>query len=485
MPPDFDSVRPGPRYVQWRSDTPSTLIWVEALDGGDPKKEMAHHDQLYSWNAPFNTEPQKLMALQYRLSDLRWGRSDLAWVSESWWKTRKTRTHHLNPETAHSEVLFERSSEDRYGDPGSPSQKRLPNGHAVLRIHDESVLLLGEGASPQGNQPFVDSFSLKDKKPKRLWQSQPPNYESVLAVMDDEGKSFLTTRETVTEPPNLYRNTGEQLTRFSHPAPELKGISKELIKYKRADGLDLSGTLYLPPGYDPKKDGPLPVLMWAYPDEYKSAAAAGQVKGSPHRFVSPFWGGPVFFAMRGYAVLDNPGFPIVGEGKKEPNDTYLEQLKMDAKAAIDELARRGVGDPKRCCIGGHSYGAFTTANLLAHTDLFRAGIARSGAYNRTLTPFGFQSEERTFWDAPDTYIKMSPFTHADKINEPLLLIHGAEDANPGTFPMQSERLYQAVKGLGGKARLVMLPKESHSYEARESVLHCLYEMDRWLEQHVK
>jgi len=250
---------------------------------------------------------------------------------------------------------------------------------------------------------------------------------------------------------------------------------------KRADGLDLSGTLYLPPGYDQKRDGALPVLMWAYPEEFKSAKAAAQVTGSPYRFTRPAALSALPFLVRGYAVLDNPSIPIVGEGTKEPNDTYVDQLVAGAKAAVDELVRRGVGDRDRMAVGGHSYGAFMTANLLAHSDLFRAGIARSGAYNRTLTPFSFQAEERTFWEVPDTYMTMSPFRYADKINEPILLIHGIDDDNSGTFPIQSERLFQAIKGLGGTARLVMLPYEAHGYRARESVMHMLWESDRWLE----
>lgn len=487
MSTDFDACRPGPRSVHWRSDQPATLVWAEAQDNGDPRQQAEVRDKLFSLAAPFTGSPTELAALQMRFSEVDWGNDKLFLVTEGWWKSRKTRTWRFG--AGAPQTLWERSSEDKYSDPGRPLFKRLPNGENVIRqAADGSIFLIGVGASAEGNRPFLDRYNLDTKQATRLWRSEAPYYESLLKLLDD-GRTFLTSRETVTEPANvvlhdLQAGTARVLTHFAHPAPQLAGVTKEFIRYKRADGVDLSGTLYLPPGYT-LEQGPLPVLMWAYPAEFKSAAAAGQVQGSPHRFVGPFWGGPLFFALRGYAVLDNPTFPIIGEGKKEPNDTYVEQLLMGAQAAVDELKRRGVGDPNRCAIGGHSYGAFTTANLLAHSDLFRAGIARSGAYNRTLTPFGFQSEERIFWEAPDTYVKMSPFTVADKIDEPLLLIHGAEDNNPGTFPVQSERLFAALKGLGGQARLVMLPKESHGYQARESVLHVLYEMDRWLEQHVK
>ena len=167
------------------------------------------------------------------------------------------------------------------------------------------------------------------------------------------------------------------------------------------------------------------------------------------------------------------------------HDTFLEQIVAAAQAAIDKAASMGVADPERVGVGGHSYGAFMTANLLAHCDLFGTGVARSGAYNRTLTPFGFQAERRPLWEAPEIYFKVSPFMHADKIDEPLLLIHGMMDNNSGTYPMQSERLYAAIKGNGGSARLVMLPAESHGYRARESVLHVLAEMIDWFDRHLK
>ncbi|HEY7159785.1 MAG TPA: prolyl oligopeptidase family serine peptidase, partial [Acidobacteriota bacterium] len=371
-----------------------------------------------------------------------------------------------------------------------PVYKSTELGTAVMRRSGNTILLSGDGASPEGDRPFLDALDLTTTKTKRLWRSEAPHYEYVYEVMDDNAEQIMTSRESVSEPPNYFlhnlkKNNTQPLTNFPHPTPQLENAKKEMIRYKRADGVDLTGTLYLPPGYDQKKDGALPVLMWAYPQEFKSADAAGQVTDSPYRFIRVYGGSPLFWLVRGYAILDDPSMPIIGEGKTEPNDTYVEQLVSSAQAAVDELVRRGVGDKNRMAIGGHSYGAFMTANLLAHSDLFRAGIARSGAYNRTLTPFSFQAEERTFWEATDTYIKMSPFTYANKINEPILLIHGIDDNNTGTFPIQSERLYQAIKGLGGTARLVMLPYEAHSYRARESVLHVLYEMDRWLDMYVK
>ena len=381
------------------------------------------------------------------------------------------------------------SWKDRYHNPGQPLMIRNSAGRSVMFLPDgETILLRGEGSSPEGNRPFLDLFNLSTGETERLFHSEAPYYESPVTVMDEEGKLILTRREAVDDPPNyfirnLITDETDQITFFPHPTPQLTGFSKELIHYRRSDGIPLTATLYLPAGYEPD-DGPLPMLMFAYPQEFKDASAARQVTDSPYRFDRIVWWSPVIFLSLGYAILDNPAMPIIGEGDEEPNDTYLEQLLMSAEAAVEEVVRRGAADRDRIGIGGHSYGAFTTANLLAHSDLFSAGFARTGAYNRTLTPFGFQSENRTLWEAPDVYFELSPFMHADKINEPILIIHGEEDTNPGTFPMQSERFYNALKGLGGTARLVLLPFESHSYRARESILHVLWETQEWLEKYV-
>ncbi len=391
-------------------------------------------------------------------------------------------------------ILFDLSSEDLYAQPGwFVAAPNALGRYALLFSKDKSKLYLrGEGYSPQGNRPFLDEFVLKTGKARRLWRADGlKTYESIVDVLDIRKKTLVVRIESPTDYPNYFirgfdsKRPPRQVTFFENPYKSLAGVSKQMIAYKREDGVDLKGTLYLPAGYDPKRDGRLPMLMEAYPVEYKDKAAAGQVDDSPHRFVFLYWGSPVFWVARGYAVLESAAFPVVGQGKEEPNDTYVEQLVMDGKAAIDAVDRMGVVDPKRVGVMGHSYGAFMVANLLAHSDLFAAGIARSGAYNRSLTPFGFQAKERTYWQAQSLYLRMSPFNYADKINEPLLLIHGDADNNPGTFTLQSERLFLAIKGLGGKARLVLLPYESHGYAARENILHMLWEMDAWLEKYVK
>ncbi|MEA9482625.1 prolyl oligopeptidase family serine peptidase [Xanthomonas campestris] len=491
LPTGNDAVPTGVREIAWRADAPATLVWAEAQDGGDPARASSVRDAVLMQAAPFNRAPVTLAKLGSRFEGVQWGRGDLAIISESWWKTRRTKQWRIAPDQPQRapELLWDRSSQDRYNDPGTPALIADGNGHALLQTGADgnSLFLLGKGASPEGDRPFVDRFDLQSKRTTRLFHSQAPTYAAPIALLDAQGTQLLLSRESPEEPANYYVQTlgdaaatPRALTRFAHPLPQLRGVQKEQIRYKRNDGVDLTATLLLPPGYDPKSDGPRPLLMWAYPGEFKNADTASQVTDSPYRFNAISYWGPQAFLAIGYVVLNNPAMPIVGEGDAEPNDTYLPQLIADAQAAVDEVVRRGVTDREHIAIGGHSYGAFMTANLLAHTRLFKSGIARSGAYNRSLTPFGFQAEERNYWQAQPVYQAMSPFNYADKIKDPLLLIHGQDDNNSGTFPIQSERLFTAIKGLGGNARLVMLPNEAHAYRARQSILHMLAESEQWL-----
>lgn len=495
LPTGNDAVATGVRRIDWRADAPATLVWAEAQDGGDPNREAKVRDAVLMQAAPFDTPPVTLAQLGSRYAGIQWGRGDLALLNESWWKNREVKQWRIAPDQPEkaAELLSARSSQDRYNDPGRPGLVRDVNGRSRLQVSADgrSIFLYGLGASPEGDRPFVDRFDLDSKQTTRLFHSQAPSYAAPVALLDQEGTSLLLTRESPDEPANFYVQSladatasPKALTHFQHPLPQLRGVSKEQIRYKRNDGVDLTATLMLPPGYNTKKDGPLPLLMWAYPGEFKTAEAASQVTDSPYRFNAISYWGPQAFLAKGYAVLVSPSMPIIGEGDKEPNDTYLPQLIANAEAAVNEVVRRGVTDREHIAIGGHSYGAFMTANLLAHTRLFKAGIARSGAYNRTLTPFGFQAEERNYWQAQDVYQKMSPFNYADKIKDPILFIHGVDDNNSGTFPIQSERMFAAVKGLGGTSRLVMLPNESHAYRARESIMTMLAESERWLAQTV-
>lgn len=495
LPSANDAVQAGPRNFGWRNDQPATLYWLEAQGGGDPDSNTRVSDVLWQHGVPFTTAPQKLMDLAWRFNQVLWGNDHLALVTENWAKTRETRTWRIQPGAPYTkpELLFSRKIEDQYSHHGSPVMELNQYGRSVIRLtsDEQSMFLTGTGASPEGDRPFLDRYYLPTEKTIRLWRSKAPYYEEVLGILDDQGHQIITSREAADERPNLFlRNLASNaqpraLTNYPHPSPKFRGIQRRQIHYERQDGVSLTATLYLPPGYDEKRDGPRPMLMWAYPREFKSAESAGQVNGSPYKFNRINVQGPQVMLARGYTVLDGFAMPIIGEGRKEPNDTFIEQMKMNAEAAVDEVVRLGVADRHRIAIGGHSYGAFMAANLLAHTSLFKAGIARSGAYNRSLTPFGFQAEDRNYWKAFDTYQEMSPFNYADEIDAPLLLIHGEDDNNPGTFPMQSERMYQALQGLGTPARLVMLPYESHIYRARESLLHMLWEQDQWLNRYVK
>lgn len=492
IPQGFSAVQKGPRDFNWRSNAPATLFWVEAQDDGNPKKVAEIRDIVYILNAPFKEKATPILSLNFRFSGIQWGWDNFAIVSERWWDTRRVVTSFFNPSNPSEpkRIIWDRSWQDAYNDPGNPILEPLATGYSALRTDKtkSKLYLSGQGASPKGNMPFLDEFDIATKKTKRLWQCQAPYYEQLIKVLNNEVDQIVTLKESTTEQPNYFiRNLKKkkttQLTSFPHPFPNLKEIQKELIRYKRADGLELTGTLYLPSGYV-KGSKRLPVLMWAYPQEFVDSNLASQVKESPYRFIRPGRTSPILWAARGYAILDNPGMPIVAKDSLLPNDTFTEQLVANAKAAIDALDQMQIADTKRIAIGGHSYGAFMAANLLAHCDLFAAAIARSGAYNRTLTPFGFQGEERNLWEVPEVYLKMSPFMYADKINEPILFIHGEADSNSGTFPMQSERLFSAIKGHGGTARLVMLPHESHGYRARQSILHTLWEMDTWLNKYL-
>jgi dipeptidyl aminopeptidase/acylaminoacyl peptidase len=485
----IEGVPTGPRSVQWRPTEPATLVWVEALDGGDVKKKVAHRDRVLMLKAPFNAPPIELTKTEHRFMRLMFAeKNGLAMITDFDRNRRWVRTTLLNADNPSQapRVIFDLSSQDRYRNPGTPVMKTLPSGHRVVRMDGDSIFLDGQGATPQGDRPFLDRFNLQTLKAERLFRCDDTHYETVEALFSD-GKQFITSRESQTEPPNYFLRSADgsapkALTNFADPTPQIRGIKKQLVKYKRADGVDLSFTLYLPADYKPGTA--LPTVVWAYPLEYSDAGTAGQVSGSTNRFTTIGGMSHLFFATQGYAVLDSATMPVVGT-PETMNNTYVEQIVSSAQAAIDKAVEMGVTDRNRVGVGGHSYGAFMTANLLAHCDLFRAGIARSGAYNRTLTPFGFQSERRTYWEAADMYAKVSPFMHANKIKEPILLTHGEADNNTGTHPIQSDRFYQALKGNGGNVRYVTLPHESHGYAARESLEHTLFEMISWFDKYVK
>ncbi len=486
----------GPRQYSWIPTEPAALVWAEALDGGDPKNKVTPRDKLMTLASPFAASPSELLKTEQRFQGNAFGeKGGLMFFFDYNRDTQKRRmfmTDHRNPSNV--KMIYDLNINDRYADIGTPVTKTLPNGVTVVRQNGDDIFLSGNGASPQGDRPFLRRMNLKTLKVDEIFRSGVEEYEAFAGMIDDNGMNFLTRKESVTGPPNIYVRqvcpAGQTctamafrpVTDFNDPVPQLRGITKQLVKYKRADGVDLSFTLYLPPGY--KEGTRLPTIVWAYPESFTDPSVAGQVSGSTNRFTQIGGISHLFLLLQGYAILDNTSMPIVGPPETK-NDTFVKQVVDSAKAAIDKGVEMGVVDPDRVGVGGHSYGAFMTANLLAHSDLFRAGVARSGAYNRTLTPFGFQDEQRNFWEATKIYTDVSPFFYANKINEPILLIHGEADNNQGTFPIQSERLFAAISGNGGTARLVMLPLESHGYSARESTEHTLYEMVAWFDKHVK
>ncbi|MFT6334333.1 MAG: dipeptidyl aminopeptidase/acylaminoacyl peptidase [Saprospiraceae bacterium] len=494
LPKGFMSTRKGIRSLQWRDDQSATLVWAEALDGGDPEIEVEMRDAVYQLPAPFKGEKSLLTKTKLRFSGIEWGDNNLAVIYDYWWNDRTLRINFFDPsDSGKDQTLYvERNYQDRYSDPGSFVTKKNKLGRWTLDIvNDDQLYLIGDGFSKEGKLPFVDRYDISDNKTERIFRAKAEDkLESISRMIDSEKGIVLIRLESKNDYPNFYfRNlktgTVEPATEFENPFKAIQDVHKEVIKYKREDGLELSATLYLPVGYDKAKKEKMPMIMWAYPREFKDKSSASQVTSSSNEFTYPYYGSPIYWVNRGYVVLDDAAFPIIGEGEDQPNDDFIPQLVGNAKAAIDAVDAMGYIDRNKVAVGGHSYGAFMTANLLTHSNLFAAGIARSGAYNRTLTPFGFQSEERNYWEAPEVYYNMSPFMHCDKMKTPLLLIHGQADNNSGTYPMQSERYFNALKGLGAPVRLVMLPKESHGYAARESIMHMLWEQDQWLEKHVK
>ncbi len=482
-------VLPGPRSWRWQPTQPATVAWVEALDGGDPKATVPHRDRLMTLTAPFTGAPAELGRTEWRAAAPAWTDAGILMLTENDRRTRMTRTWLVDQPGATPRKLWERSQEDSYANPGTPLRRALGSGSEAVRQVGDAIYVTGVGSTPEGDRPFLDRVDVKTGQKQRLFQSENGSYETVVGLITTDAARVVTRRETRSDAPNVYTrdlkaNERVALTSYPDPAPPLKGAKAEMVTYQRKDGVQLRATIYTPPGWTPAQ-GRLPALLWAYPREFTDPRTASQVTGSPFRFTTPGWGTlHLLFLLQGYAVIDDATMPIVGAGETA-NDTYVDQLVASAQAAVDKAAAMGIVDPERVVVGGHSYGAFMTANLLAHSDIFRAGIARSGAYNRTLTPFGFQNEQRTFWEVPDVYMRMSPFANAHKIKEPVLLIHGEADDNSGTFPVQSERFYVALKGHGATVRYVTLPHEAHGYQARESVLHTVAEMLNWADQWAK
>jgi dipeptidyl aminopeptidase/acylaminoacyl peptidase len=493
LPKGFMAVSINKRNIGWRFDQPSTIYYVKALDKGDPEMKVPFRDALYEWEAPFNQNPSLLTKTINRYAGVIWGNDLYAIIYDRWWNSRNSKTYLFSPSKPNipAKVIDDRNYQDRYSDPGDFVTQKGKYGKKILALEGNKAFLLGDGFSEKGQFPFLDRIDLKSDKKVRIYESTYTEKYEQLYDYNFIDKKLSVRIESKSEYPNYFirslgdKNSLTQQTFFENPFKNLKNVGKELISYKREDGLNLSGILYTPEGFNKDDPEQLPMILWAYPREYKDKSSAAQKTNNPNRFLYPSWGSPIYWVTQGYVVLDRAAFPIIGEGTDEPNDSFRTQLVANAEAAIKAVVDKGYADRNRIAVGGHSYGAFMVAILLSHSNLFAAGIARSGAYNRTLTPFGFQSESRSYWEAPDVYYTMSPFMHADKMKTPLLLVHGEADNNSGTYPLQSERYYNALKGLGATTRLVMFPKESHGYRAKETILHLIWEQDQWLEKYVK
>ena len=492
LPKGFMAVRKGKRNFSWRNDKPSSVYYSIALDEGNPENKVSFRDEIFQLDAPFQGAPLSLIKTENRYYKILWCNDSVAVANDYWWNNRNTKSYLFNPlnPSAEPQIISDRNYQDRYSDPGNFVENRNQYGRYVLALKNGKIFFLGDGFTEQGQFPFLDQLNINTLEKKRLYESEYTDRMETLQRYDIGKDELLVRIQSPTDYPNYYfryldKNKLDQITQFDNPFKGLQNVYKDVIKYKREDGLDLSATLYLPADYNQNIKEKLPMIMWAYPREFKDRSSASQTTQNPNKFTYPYWGSPIYWLTKGYAILDNVSFPILGIEDNEPNDDFRNQLVANAKAAIDAVDSLGFINKERVAIGGHSYGAFMVANLLSHSNLFAAGIARSGAYNRTLTPFGFQSEERNYWEAPEIYYQMSPFMHADKIKTPILLIHGEADNNSGTYPLQSERYFNALKGLGVTTRLVILPKESHGYRAKESILHLLWEQDQWLEKYIK
>jgi dipeptidyl aminopeptidase/acylaminoacyl peptidase len=478
----------GQRYHHWLPIAEQTLVWYQAQDEGDPNQQVEYRDIIYKSDYPFKTS-EVFFKTQHRASGYQCLSDKENIIYGDYDRDRLwSRQWLLNLADNSSKLITDQSVNDKYGDRGSLFTVWNKNKERLVQRNGDLIYYINnQGASPEGNRPFLASFNIKTLEFTKLFEADLDKYEQISSFADSNYESIIIGSQNIEQPRNyqlvnLLTGQRRSLTNNQNPYPDYANLKKELVNYKRSDGIDLSGILYLPHDYDGKEK--LPLIIHAYPREYASAETAGQVSGSDKTFTWYYGDDIRYLAMNGYAVLYNASIPIVGD-PQVVNDTFLEQLLAGVSSAIDYLDEREIINPEKVGIIGHSYGAFMVANVLANSDLCQVGVAKSGAYNRTLTPFGFQKERRTFWQAKDFYLQVSPFARADQINEPLLLIHGDKDPNSGTYPMQTKRLYQAIKGNGGTARMVILPFEEHSYRAKESELHVLSEINEWFDKYLR
>lgn len=469
------SLAPGPRMPSWDPTRPASLLFVERqLEANDSAT-----DSLLEISAPFGGPAQNLAPGLRRVSAFAWSNKGNLFLTDSGSGSRTWVSYQLR------DKLIELARGGESDVVGDPMQALRVNGESGAILETSGILHFKDETSlDTGAHPTLVAWTYATGKSDELWRSKDTEHAEVLAVLKHKKREYLIATESPSLPRHLVISREGQrhgLTQPAPPHPELFGMERRMMRYKRADGLPLSGMLSLPAG---AQEGiTTPLVLWIYPRDFADSDQASKSKEYPQRYIDPKGASRFLLLNQGYALFDCP-MPIVGE-VTSGRDDFLSQLISNAEAAIDHLVSIGIADRDRIAVMGHSYGAFAVANLLAHSKLFRTGIATSGAYNRTLTPFGFQRETRTFWQNTEAYVNMSPFFFADNIEGSLLLVHGEADDNAGTPILQSERFYAALVGNGVRTRFVSFPYEGHHLRGRDAVLHTAAEMIHWLDRELR
>jgi dipeptidyl aminopeptidase/acylaminoacyl peptidase len=500
-----------PREVVWHpSGATLGFLWKEEKkrdeegEESEDEERTPRRDRIMSLAPPFDMSQVKLHVLNtdkdQSFNGIRYAmEGDFAFVTvrdsdnENGESTEKIVAYHLGRDDPTEQIVVpEYDPDDIIDHPGEILTQRTQNGivYALTSSKGGQVYLEGDGLKEDFKpQPFVDRVAIGGGQKERVFEGGKDMYERPLVPLDPDLSQMIVARESKAEFPNSYlwspSGSMNKLTANQDPFPEITGVKRVDFTFTRRDGLEIQGRISLPVGY--QEGTRVPAMFWTYPSEYSSEKEYEEdaIRDRNHnRFThlsylrwSDIW------LSQGYALV-HPDVPIIDKGNTY-NDNYVQHMVDSLYAAIRKVDQMGYIDVDRIGHGGHSYGAFATANLLAHTPFFKAGIAGNGAYNRSLTPMGFQSERRFIWDTHGLYLEMSPFFQADRIDTPILLYHGADDNNTGTFPIQSDRLIQALTGLGKTAVLYKYPYESHSPRAKATYMDIWARWLEWFDKYVK
>jgi dipeptidyl aminopeptidase/acylaminoacyl peptidase len=375
--------------------------------------------------------------------------------------------------------------------PGTLVTTDGPLGRPVVREAGSSVFLRGtqQPTDPEkeGPRPFLDKVDLDAGKTTRLWQGPADAYETLNSFLDAEGSRLLVDRQSATQPNNthIFENgaLGRMLTENKDHAPDITEAKRYRIRVTRADGFKFWVRVTVPKWHMPGQK--LPAMFWFYPGEFTDQAAYDRGQRNQNKNLFPNVGNTsmALLTRLGYAFVD-PDCPIVGPAGRM-NDYYVNDLRNNLSATIDELERQGLIDRTKLAIGGHSYGGFSTANAMVHTPFFKAGIAGAGNYNRTLTPMSFQTESRSIHEARQTYLDMSSMLFAENMTGALLMYCGMLDQNVGTDPINSVRMFNVLESIGKPAALYMYPYEDHGQVAKETLQDMWARWIAWLDKYVE